>query len=193
MLGGLLLVSCGQMSLSPKEIISVVESKDNGFIRVKELKEVSFWSAYKPPEYMAVKDLGSEDVEMDSLAKAIRSYEHWMTFTFRVKSNDRLHPLEKGNATEKDYFHKLSYYINAQQDFKLLVDGKDTLECALYHMERNYGAAPFIDINLGFVRPKKKVEEYITLLYQDRVFSNGLIKFKYDENKVNQLPNFVLR
>ena len=179
------------ITLSKNDFVQWVENPKNGCIKVKELNNISLTSFYKPPVYIALKKESNTSTTSDSLEKQVDALSFWYTFTFRIQSNTNLHPLENGNNSTQDYFKKLEYYINASKDFKLIVNNTDTLECAIYHMERNYGGAPYIDINLAFKRITENKENY-TLLFLDRVFSNGLIKFNYKGNETKYLPKYVL-
>jgi hypothetical protein len=173
------------------QYIDWVSSPQNGFVNCKDLNQIEFCGFYHSPEYQAIQVVTENGLSIDSISKLSQNYREWITFSFRIKSIKGTHPLKDGNIVQKEYFEKLQYYINAQSDFKLVIDDSDTLECSLYHFERNFGSAPYINVNIGFKRDRE-ITNNVTLLYFDRVFSNGLIKYKYDEEKLNQLPEFIL-
>jgi hypothetical protein len=187
---GLLLGCNSKPVLHISEYAGWIENPENGFIKTKDFDEVRFISFYKPPVYRVLKEVGSnENVNLDSVQNQISQLEDWHTFTFRVKTKE--HPLEQGNQNNQDYFQKLEYYINAQSDFKLIIGKSDTIPCAIYHMERNYGGAPYIDINVAFKKESQTLNN-ITMLYFDRVFSNGPLKFNYHLDETTSLPQYVL-
>lgn len=179
-----------QHALHISEYPGWIENPENGFVKAKEFDEVSFISFYKPPVYRVLKKHQNDgNLNKDSLQNQIDKLEDWYTFTFRVKAKE--HPLEQGNQNSQEYFQKLEYYINAQSDFKLIIGESDTIPCAMYHMERNYGGAPYIDINVAFKKENKTPYD-ITMLYFDRVFSNGPLKFNYHLDETTSLPQYVL-
>jgi len=180
----------GRPNLRAPEFVSWFENPENGFIKTKSFDEISFTSFYKTPEYRVFKEHESmEQIQSDSVQNLIKQYAEWYTFTFRIRANG--HPLESGNQNNQEYFQKLEYYINAQSDFKLIIDQSDTIPCTMYHMERNYGGAPYIDLNVAF-KNKKQTPNQITMLYFDRVFSNGPLKFNYHLDETTSLPQYVL-
>ena len=187
----IMLVGCEQRpKLPPAEYAQWVENPENGFVKQKTFDAVSFISFYKPSEYRVLKEVvNTSEVNLDSIKNEIDLSSQWYTFTFRVKAGQ--HPLEEGNQSTREYFQKLEYYINAQPDFKLIVDKTDTLECTMYHMERNYGGAPYIDINVAF-KNENQTQSEITMLYFDRIFSNGTLKFNYQIDETTSLPQYVL-
>lgn len=187
----ILVWGCGDRpNLRIPEYVSWFENPENGFIKTKIFDAISFTSFYKTPEYRVFKEhSGKAWSQSDSVQDLIEQYAQWYTFTFRIKAKE--HPLESGNRNTQEYFQKLEYYINAQSDFKLIIDESDTIPCTLYHMERNYGSAPYIDLNVAF-KNKKQTARQITMLYFDRVFSNGPIKFNYHLDETTSLPQYVL-
>jgi hypothetical protein len=190
----LILLSCqnnGRLKFTPKEFLGYVEGVENNFILQKEFENADFKCFYRPPEYQALISLNGKTFDNDSLEKLTLGFAEWITLSLRISLPENKHPLNKSELTSAQYAGRLEYYMNGQRDFNLVIDNKDTLECSLYHLERNYGAAPFLEINLGFKR-EKQINENITLHYYDRVFSNGLVKFYYDGEKLNQRPIFEI-
>ena len=86
-----------------------------------------------------------------------------------------------------EYYQRVEYFsFGLQHDLHLLI-GADTLPCRLFHFERNYGAAPYMDCMLGFEeRPKNPADRI--LLYQDRVFSDSLIRLTIPREKIQGVP-----
>ena len=176
--------------LSSMEFIQWIESSENQFIRHKDFEGIQFSVFYKPAEYLALKEQEDADsFDLKYYKSRIEGLKKQYNFGFRLRSDEGNNALQSSNTNETEYFQKLRYYLtNAQQDFQLIIpQSNDTIECSTYHMERNYGAAPFIDINLAFINPTTELQDFI-IKFEDHVFLNGTIKFAYEKDNIQNLP-----
>lgn len=172
---------------SYREFIEFIEDSDNGYIQSVHYNSLEYSSFYKPPSYLLLQDHKDELESDDFVLPEKNPYENWLTFTFRIRAENGQHPLDFMNTDKYDYFKKLEYYINAGQDFLLITNNnQDTLNCQQYHMERNYGAAPYLNLNVAFSRSELNSDEF-TLLYFDRAFNQNWIEFHYNDHETNEL------
>ena len=70
-----------------------------------------------------------------------------------------------------------------------IVQGNDTLYPGMYHFERIYEIAPFATVMLAFDDKKFKPENEFTVVYNDRLFNKGFIKYNYSPKQLIDLPN----
>lgn len=99
--------------------------------------------------------------------------------------------LKAGLNSREEYDRRVKYFsFGMQQDIRL-VDGQDTLPCVMYHFERAYDVTPVCTLLLGFERADKNAERPKTLLFYDKVFNNGLLKFTFKENRLQTLPKLL--
>lgn len=177
--------------VSPNHFLAWVENHENEFILNKEFDGLVYSAFYKPPKYIAYKECISHNcIDSLKLKKRINGLSNQYNFGFRIKSKDGNHILNTRSQNQNEYFQRLEYFLTAaKKDFKLLLlSSKDTLDCSIYHFERNYGAAPFIDISLAFQNPLGTNIEDITLQFEDQIFENGSIKFNYEKDNIQNLP-----
>jgi hypothetical protein len=66
-----------------------------------------------------------------------------------------------------------------EKDFYVVTSKKDTIKCSGVNYERNFKVAPFQKIMLFFsgIQPKDKIQ----LIYNDKLFGKGIVKFKFEE------------
>jgi hypothetical protein len=79
---------------------------------------------------------------------------------------------------EEEYQRRVSYYSFGMDKDIYLVVGSDTIPCATYQWERGFDASQKLIFQLVF--SKKQWKENVNgfqLVFYDRVFNNGIIKF----------------
>jgi hypothetical protein len=84
---------------------------------------------------------------------------------------------EFSNRPYEEAVKYLSFQIS--NDFKIVTSSGDTIKCSGSLFERNFKVAPFKRALLYFdnINPADNIQ----LLYQDRLFGNGMIKFNFKE------------
>src|SRR5690606_9980118 len=113
---------------------------------------------------------------IDSISK---KYEYERVIEFEFEHNENKDLLES-EFTGLDYEKSVSYMAAAiKNDFMLVTESNDTIPCSGVHFERHFKVSPFNRILLYFgnVSPTDNIQ----LIYQDRLFGNGIFKFTFDE------------
>lgn len=180
-------------ALPVDEFMTWIENKDNGLKVEKNIGDLNFSALYKPYEYLAVMELKKGGLNKQVLKKKMQEYEGMYYFTFKITSMDQHQELlKKGIDTEQEYYSRLEYFsFGMQNDFKL-IDGKDTLNCTLYHFERVYGLAPCATMVLGFTpagkHPVGKLNNNVTLGYEDKLFGAGNVYMTFKEEDLKRIP-----
>jgi len=66
-----------------------------------------------------------------------------------------------------------------RNDFMVVTSSNDTIPCSGVHFERHFKISPFKRVLLYFggINPN----ETIQLIYRDRLYNNGIFKFKFNE------------
>ena len=70
-----------------------------------------------------------------------------------------------------------------QDDFYVVTTKNDTIKCEGVLFERNFKVAPFTKVLLFFsgIAPEDKIQ----LVYQDKLFKKGTIKFNFRDKILN--------
>jgi hypothetical protein len=179
-------------TLPVNDYMNWVEDKNNGLLIEKNIGAITFSALYKPYSYLAVLELRKDSINEKKLKEKEKEYEGLQYFTFKIAANDQQQELLRVNAgSESDYYSRLEYFsFEMQHDFKL-IEGRDTLDCALYHFERVYGLAPYATVVLGFPFAKggqQKTYQNKTISYTDKIFGAGKVNMTFKGEKLNKIP-----
>lgn len=192
-------VSNNKSQLAPIEYVKWVEDIDNGIKVKKTIGDFTFSVLYKPYEYIVAKELRISSISTETLKKKMNEIDELQYFTFRIEADNANTELLRINlASENEYNSRIEYFsFNMQKDLKL-IDGKDTLDCVLFHFERVYNIAPYATFVLGFplVDSKKKKEDKQVLnnkvfIYDDKVFGTGKIYLTIKAENSNNIPQLI--
>ncbi len=130
-----------------------------------------------PIQYYLIKEKGFDNPsEIDSLYEAYKT-ERVIEMEFRHDSKDDL--LKKA-YTGRNYEASVKYMaFSMSKDFMAVTKSGDTVQCSGAVFERNFKLAPYKKLLLHFGGIPE--DEQIQLVYQDQLFGNGIIKFKFTE------------
>jgi hypothetical protein len=96
--------------------------------------------------------------------------------------------LKYKNTSAQQYSDRVNYFAFGMQNDIALVDGNDTLHCDLYHYERAYDVAPSATMLLGFAKKNGSDRKDKTLIFYDRTFNKGMLKFKFAASTLYNKP-----
>ena len=184
--------SC-QQEYTAVEYKQWIESEGSGLHKQKEVGGMLFDVQYQTPEYMVILNKGPLEFESCDLETELDNYgdeSHRLIFTID-NSEAGIAPLEYGIVSENEYYGRIQY-LNSEvsKDFFMLA-GTDTLPCRFAHFERDFGISPTMRLNLAFDKNPTPMEEDMQLCFEDRLFNNGLIKFTFDQDDLNDLPELI--
>jgi hypothetical protein len=187
----LTLMGCGKQTLPPDEFIAWVENSSHGLSVKKEFKDVEFQVLFKPAQYIVAKELANGGIAKQDVPQRLKDLEGMQYFTLRIKATDSDELLSANAVNEEQYNQRLEYFMDAIQSDISLIDGKDTLPCALSHYERTYGLAPYNNFVLAFSKPKTKGNDNITskiIVFNDKIMGTGKVMLKIESKDLNNVP-----
>ncbi len=168
-----------------QQLIQYVDAPSNGYIKEKQINNISYSSVLKPLHYLLAKRK-TEDNRPDY---KLSDFEDLQYFDIRIRVNDFNQEFIKYDLQSPQQFEeRVKYCAFDMQNDITLIDGKDTLACVLFHFERTFNTTPFGHFILGFPTVKKKNIEAKTICFNDRLFNNGLIKFTYSPRIISKEP-----
>lgn len=180
--------------LSRSEYIEWIIDENNGLNVEKRINEFIFKSQFKPDEFEALLHLNSDNQTTNSaLFEKVEEIKDAQYFTLSIACPEANGDILKFKVSDvNEYYARVEYYsFNVQNDITL-IDGKDTLQCALCHFERTYSSAPVIKLILAFPESKQPREKESchkkTLYFDDRVFSCGKVNIEITEEAVCSIP-----
>lgn len=147
----------------------------------EKVDNIKFTATEVPIQYYLLKEMGNTDlVKVDSVYEENKR-ERVIEFTFE---GDKNADLLKEDFTKMDYQTSVKYMsFTIEKDFKAVVKGKDTITCSGVLFERNFKVAPFNKVLLFFsgIDPNDKIQ----LIYQDKLFQKGILKFNFTDPPLN--------
>lgn len=169
----------------PEKLIDYVNDTDNGYIKIKTIDEIKYYSVLKPVEYL----LAQKKVKENNANLKSSEFEDLQYFDLRIEIDGFNSEFIKYDLdSPASYEERVKYCAFEMQNDIKLIDGKDTLDCVLYHFERAFDVVPYGHFILGFETTKKKSIETKTLCFDDKLFNKGMIKFTYSPQTIAKQP-----
>ncbi|HEX8517248.1 MAG TPA: hypothetical protein VF868_13710 [Bacteroidia bacterium] len=175
--------------MSLGDFVSWVGDSDNKLVKNKELNEVNYILAFMPAEALAHIELKDEPYSGQQFDQALKNYSGMSYFNLRIerpKDSGEILKLDLQNSAQ--YTDRLNYMAFAMQHDLTLVQGKDTLHPGLYHFERIFELSSYVTVMLAFDNSKFQKDKEFTIIYNDRLFNKGYIKYTYFQNQLIDLP-----
>lgn len=183
-------ISCNPNALSPDDFLRWMAEHRAELTDSQQQDYITSTLTYLPSDWLAVNEISNQYPQQ--IAAAQKEYEGLELYRLRVAATSgQGDVLQLQAASTDEYYHRVEYFsFGLQNDLRLLV-GPDTLPCRLFHFERNYGAAPYMDFMLGFDQKEGNNFDR-TLIYDDRVYSGSTIQLTIPFKNINSIPNLQL-
>ena len=143
----------------------------------QKVDDINFTATEVPIQYYLLKDQGNQDLfNIDSLYQENKT-ERVLEFTYEQENED---DLLKDKFTSLSYEDGVKYMsFSLDKDFYVVTSKKDTIPCSGVSYERNFKVAPFQKVLLFFsgIDPKEKIQ----LIYNDKLFKKGILKFQFKD------------
>jgi hypothetical protein len=174
--------------LNPTAYVQWCEDPANGLQKNKQIEDLTYSLFYKPAEFIALQEEKTEHLSGQVLKKKMAELDGLDYYDFKIQlTKDEGELLKHKLSSPDEYQERLNYFsFNMQQDIKM-IEGLDTVSCALFHFERAYDVAPYAIFLLGFPKGEKDFASK-TFFYQDNVFHKGIIKFTFTKDELGSLP-----
>jgi len=182
--------SCSLNSLSPDDYLKWMAEHRMQLSASQRQGDVTATLIYLPADWLSINEAGAQHPEQ--IAGAQKEYVELEYYRLRLAaSSGQGDILQLEASSTDDYYQRVEYFsFGLQNDLRLLV-GPDTLSCRLFHFERNYGAAPYMDFMLGFDQQEGKGFDR-TLIFYDRVYSNNTIQLTIPIKDITSIPYLKL-
>ncbi len=181
-----------ETSMPLDKFAEFIADKENELTKNKEISDINFQLSYMPKEYLAYLELKNEDYNKEQFDEAVTHYKNMSYFNLRlhlVKGQGEL--LKYNLVSPQQYEARIKYMSFEMQKDVFLVQGNDTLYPGLFHFERIFEVAPYATVMLAFDNEKFKPEQEFTVVYNDKLFNKGYIKYNYKNNQLIDLPNIA--
>ena len=168
---------------SVKSYVSWLSKEENGFNKRRVLGQFSFEALIEPPAYAVLLNHRGERITNDAINNEVKEQSEIFQMQFSIGADTLSKELLKyAVGDEEEYQRRVSYYSFGMDKDIYLVVGSDTIPCATYQWERGFDASKKLVFQLVFSKKqwKQNVNSF-QLVFYDRVFNNGIIKFFFGQ------------
>ena len=175
------------IELFPSEYVRWVQNKDNGFFKEKTIGEITFSLLNKPAEYIICQEERKDDIKTETVKNKTAELGDMNYYDLKISlENGQGELLKHKLASSAEYNERVKYFAFDMQKDVIMIQGNDTVSCAMFHFERVFDTAPQAVFLLAF--PKQNNTEEKTIVFHDKIFGKGIIKFNYREKDILRLP-----
>jgi hypothetical protein len=183
----------GPNVISSDDMLSYTIQPENGLLKTKKINEYTYSVKYKSIPYIIAQESGGKTISRADYKNKISELEGLQYFDLRLQvENTNNEILKYDLGSEEQYDERINYLAFKMQNDIQLIDGKDTLECLLYHMERAYDIVPYSTILCAFKKIAKPVEGDKIFVLHDNLFNNGTIKLTFLNSDIQNAPELKL-
>lgn len=185
-----LLFGCTQNnSLNKEDYLAFLTSGGGQFFKERQINRLSYKLKMQLPEYTLLKRNDSIN-SVEKFNQELALDKDKLSFVM-ILGDEKESQRVKEIVYKPELFGRLIDYAGLElaSDFKL-VQGKDTLSCAFVYLEPANSLQPVIRLSLAFEKVKRSSD--CTLIFNDKLFNNGEIKFHYGIETFNDLPKLNL-
>lgn len=176
--------------LSVQEFVTWCADKNNKLNKSKEIADIRFDLSYMPAESMAFLELRTEEYDYPKFQETCNHYADMTYFNFRIEVIDGTGELLKYKLeSPSQYEARVKYMSFEMQKDIYLVQGKDTLLPGLFQFERIFEVAPYSTLMLSFDNKRFNRNNEFTIVYNDKLFEKGFVKFNYKNKQLINVPN----
>ncbi|HXB13984.1 MAG TPA: hypothetical protein VNZ45_18485 [Bacteroidia bacterium] len=174
--------------LKPVEYVAWVENEQHGLRKEKTIDDLVYTAQYRPCGYVICEEERKEDLPDSLVKQKMKELDGMQYISLKIGLKSAQGELLKYKlSSTKEYQERVNYFSFGMQKDIQLIQGGDTLQCALFHFERIYDVAPNGTFLLGF--PIGKHPDYDrTLILFDHGFGKGIVKFFFDARDIKNLP-----
>ena len=177
-------------NMTVQEFLTWCGDKNNKFNKSKDIADIRFNLSYLPTPCMAFLELRTESYDFPKFQEACNHYSDMTYFNFQLEVIDGSGELLKYKLqSPAQYDERVKYTSFEMQKDIYLVQGKDTLLPGLFQFERIFEVAPYSKIMLAFDNKKFNKDREFTIIYNDKLFEKGFVKFNYKNKQLINLPN----
>lgn len=166
--------------------------KQNSLSKVRVISEMKYSLSYLPAEVMAYLELRNEDFDFERFKKVQTGYSEMTYFNLKLEVLDGRGELLKYKLdSPAQYEDRIKYFSFKIEKDIYLIQGNDTIWPGLCQFERIFEVAPHVNVMFAFDNRVFDRNREFTIVYNDKVFEKGTIKYYYQNNQLINLPNIT--
>lgn len=172
------------------ELVTWVNTSENTN-RTKKLGEFEFTLKRLSPDMMALQEVQGNTTDAKAYEEAKSHYTGLTYYKLNISNPNYHRELLKYNLSGPDEYTDRVAYCSFQINRDLyMTNGHDTVPCAIHEFERTFNIESGLNFVIAF--PLIDLEKEHTVVLQDQLFHNGIVKFSFSKNG-NDLPYFKIK
>ncbi|MDP1801743.1 MAG: hypothetical protein Q8L81_10345 [Bacteroidota bacterium] len=179
-------------SLASDDYIKYLNSKDGGLINLKEFNDIVFKAKIQTPEMIALSYSSGSEMNQIKYKKDLQDHKGQINFIVLIEDANSNKKVKEAVVTKETYGQILAYGNTGLKDDFKLIQGVDTIYCSLVIVEPANSLQPIVRIALSFSGVNSLSESDLTLIYNDKIFNQGPIKFNYSKSTFQNIPDLKL-
>lgn len=175
--------------LGSDQYMAYVNDAKNGLVKTVVVGQWEYLVQYRPHDYMVM----SEQLNIGQINDRLKQLEGtaWFNISFKNTVNN-VSSLRADVTSKEMYDERLNYFNNEAVKDISMIYGKDTLYPASYLFENNYNLTPQETMVVGFTLPDKIPLQDMQIIYNDKVYKNGIVKAKITKDAIEHTPSLAL-
>jgi hypothetical protein len=183
--------SCSKSKLSASEYIAYMNDLENGYVCRRTFNGINYKTVMQTPEMIILRS-GRQVSDPINFNKNVDEQKGNLNFVFTISDDDGSNRVKEMVFDQSKYGGILRYSNSMiNEDFKLL-QGNDTVYCALVHLEPANSINPMLRLTVAFSGIDQNSTEDLTLFFNDNIFMNGPLKFHFDKKIFLNKPEIIL-
>ena len=158
----------------------------------KEINDIKYAVRVQPPQLTLMNSVGdSIKTELD-FNRYLKYYMDKWNVVLLISDADQSDHLVKRTIFDQAKFQAILSYANTElAENVMLVQDNDTLYTSLIHLEPANSMQPLLRISMNFQGNNPNAESY-TIIFNDDIFQNGPMKFRYTSEQFKNLPTLKI-
>ncbi len=181
------ILGCSKEKLDPLNYRIWVKNEENGLNRAKKVGDYTIRVQYKPIDFVILSELGSKGKYDSKTIEAKKEDLKGMQYYDLYLGNVGGDFIKSQSSSEKDLYDRIYYYsFSFANDIKL-IDGKDTLNCDLFHFEKDYDLGKEKRFLLGFENLSENENDKIIYI-DSKAIGLAIIKIQIKNKDIKNTP-----
>lgn len=181
------LTACGGRSLDADSYISYMEDPSHGMRITRSMQDMQFTAQYKPVDMLLARKIRSES-GMGDISVYRTGTDSLQRFEFYITAADGAeHPYRYHTGSPAEYNDRRFYYEFGEVAGAFYIEtpsGK--VYPFLCRSEQNGTMGNVLVLECLFALPLP--QEDLVLCFDDQIFGKGIIRFRFDTEKIRHLP-----
>lgn len=170
--------------LLPIEYVRWVEDSRNGLCVREQRGEYIYELQYQPLEYLVALQERKEELEKKRMEEEMEKRKHLEYLTLKISTIRG-----KGISSDKEVeiADKELYLLSGMQKDIIMLDGNDSIQCAMFHMELSNNFLPYDQCLLAFEKPENSRKD-LKILFRTDQYDQGVVLLEIKRNNINKAP-----